>query len=240
MSALGRRHAGDNSTEQRTDTRELLLQCARKLFAEKGFEGATVKDVAEAAGVNVSLVSYYFGGKDGLYRDCISDFGRDRLASMERFLTRPESAEDIRVRMTLLIEEVLETHAAEPHCAKILHREFDSNAEHIQDLFQTVFIKMYSTMVEFFTHAQTAGLLHGDFDPRIAVGMFFGGLIQTIRMDGIAREQFGRTIADPQYRAEVARNTATVFLQGMLSAPARNPEIQKAAQESRTRKEKHS
>ena len=38
-------------------------------FAEKGFAGARVGEIAQRAGVNKQLISYYFGGKDGLYRE---------------------------------------------------------------------------------------------------------------------------------------------------------------------------
>jgi AcrR family transcriptional regulator len=42
-----------------------------ELFAEKGYEGASVRDLAAAAGVNVAAVSYHFGSKDALYHECL-------------------------------------------------------------------------------------------------------------------------------------------------------------------------
>jgi AcrR family transcriptional regulator len=47
-------------------SREKLLLSAERLFAEGGFEGVSVRDIANAAGVNSALVGYYFGGKQGL------------------------------------------------------------------------------------------------------------------------------------------------------------------------------
>jgi AcrR family transcriptional regulator len=44
-----------------------LLEAAQKLFAERGFERTTTRDVAEAAGVDASLIARYFGSKTGLY-----------------------------------------------------------------------------------------------------------------------------------------------------------------------------
>ena len=58
----------DRESSSAEDTRERLIRAAAQLFAEKGYEGASVKELAQEAGVNVSLVSYHFGGKDGLYR----------------------------------------------------------------------------------------------------------------------------------------------------------------------------
>ena len=43
-----------------------LLETAEKLFAEKGFEGTSVRDIADVAGVNIAMISYYFGSKEKL------------------------------------------------------------------------------------------------------------------------------------------------------------------------------
>jgi TetR/AcrR family transcriptional regulator len=49
-------------------SKRCLLAAALDEFAAKGFAGARVQDIAERAGVNKQLISYYFGGKEGLYR----------------------------------------------------------------------------------------------------------------------------------------------------------------------------
>lgn len=48
--------------------RDRILDAAERLFAEKGFEGASVRDLAAAAGVNLAAINYHFGGKESLYR----------------------------------------------------------------------------------------------------------------------------------------------------------------------------
>jgi AcrR family transcriptional regulator len=47
-------------------SREKLLVSAEQLFSELGFNGVSVRDIANSAGVNSALVGYYFGGKQGL------------------------------------------------------------------------------------------------------------------------------------------------------------------------------
>ena len=49
-------------------TREALLDAALAEFGAKGLAGARTSEIAERAGVNKQLISYYFGGKDGLYK----------------------------------------------------------------------------------------------------------------------------------------------------------------------------
>ena len=67
---------------EQEDARARLIDVAIKLFAEKGYEGTSVRDLATAGGVNVAAVSYHFGSKDELYhealRACLAPCGEMR------------------------------------------------------------------------------------------------------------------------------------------------------------------
>lgn len=56
----GRRSGGE-------DTRAALLDAARAVFAEQGYQGATVRGIATRAGVDAAMVNHWFGGKQGLF-----------------------------------------------------------------------------------------------------------------------------------------------------------------------------
>jgi AcrR family transcriptional regulator len=58
------------------DTREAILAAARTAFAEKGFDGASIRHIAGVAGVDPALVHHYFGTKDQLFVAAI-DFPLD-------------------------------------------------------------------------------------------------------------------------------------------------------------------
>jgi len=62
----GRRPAGEG------DSRQQILDAARELFAEKGFERTTMRAVGERAGVDPALISYWFGSKDGLLLEAVA------------------------------------------------------------------------------------------------------------------------------------------------------------------------
>lgn len=49
-------------------TRMAILEAARVIFAREGFDNAGVREIAARAGVNLALISRYFGGKEGLFR----------------------------------------------------------------------------------------------------------------------------------------------------------------------------
>jgi len=46
-----------------------LLDTAEMLFSQKGFDGTSVRDIAEAAGINTAMISYYFGSKEKLMEE---------------------------------------------------------------------------------------------------------------------------------------------------------------------------
>jgi AcrR family transcriptional regulator len=52
--------------EPRQETQDRILDAAERLFAERGVDAVSVRSVLAAAGVNVSLAHYHFGGRDGL------------------------------------------------------------------------------------------------------------------------------------------------------------------------------
>jgi AcrR family transcriptional regulator len=53
-------------------TRERILAAALEVFAERGFDGARTRDIAERAGANLGLLPYYFGGKLQLWRAAVA------------------------------------------------------------------------------------------------------------------------------------------------------------------------
>ncbi|MEU7896479.1 TetR family transcriptional regulator [Nonomuraea sp. NPDC049152] len=55
-------------------TKQRIVEAAVEEFAAKGFAGARVSAIADRAGVNKQLISYYFGGKEGLYRELTSQW----------------------------------------------------------------------------------------------------------------------------------------------------------------------
>ncbi|WP_159001508.1 TetR/AcrR family transcriptional regulator [Streptomyces sp. SBT349] len=64
-----------------TERREQLLDIGRTLFAERGFEGTSVEEIAAKAGVSKPVVYEHFGGKEGLYA-VVVDREMSRLMSM--------------------------------------------------------------------------------------------------------------------------------------------------------------
>src|SRR5205085_5324368 len=53
-------------------TRGKILATALRVFAERGFDGARTRDIAEQAGANLGLITYYFKNKETLWREAVT------------------------------------------------------------------------------------------------------------------------------------------------------------------------
>jgi AcrR family transcriptional regulator len=80
--AAARRYDAPGAEPAPAETGAAVLAAARALFAERGFEGASVRAITDTAGANLGAVTYHFGSKESLYvevlRTAISPL-RDRV-----------------------------------------------------------------------------------------------------------------------------------------------------------------
>src|SRR5215467_3557267 len=69
------------------DKKQHILQTAEELFAEKGFEGTSIRELSRKAKTNIAMISYYFGSKEKLFEALIENrtsFMRERLEGLNR------------------------------------------------------------------------------------------------------------------------------------------------------------
>src|SRR5688572_28061928 len=91
--------AGQGATHRRTrgrpkitdakDLRIALLSAARDLFLRYGYRAVSSRQIAAAAGANVAMIRYYFGGKAGLYREILENLLAPMRARIEQMLLEP-------------------------------------------------------------------------------------------------------------------------------------------------------
>jgi AcrR family transcriptional regulator len=67
-----------------------LLDAARELFIEVGFDAASTKKIGARAGVNAAMISYYFGSKEGLSKAVLADAVAPMMAALEGIEASPQ------------------------------------------------------------------------------------------------------------------------------------------------------
>ena len=91
------------------ERREQLIGIGRKQFADKGFEGATVEEIAAAAGVSKPVVYEHFGGKEGLYAVVVDREIESLLAAVQGALTSGGTSRETIERAALALLGYVET-----------------------------------------------------------------------------------------------------------------------------------
>ena len=100
-----REKKGTTPEASEENTRDKILSAAGEVFAEQGFEGATVRAITERAGVNVAAVNYHFRDKAELYTRVVIDACSARAAWRDVIAEAPNSPEE---RLRSLIRHFLE------------------------------------------------------------------------------------------------------------------------------------
>jgi TetR/AcrR family transcriptional regulator, regulator of cefoperazone and chloramphenicol sensitivity len=99
---MSRRTMRKEEVAGQQETRELLLEAAGQVFAEKGFDRATGKEICARAGTNAAAVNYYFGGIDGLYAAVLRTAHR-RIVTVDRLEALVASKPDARSQLEAII-----------------------------------------------------------------------------------------------------------------------------------------
>ncbi|TNF23709.1 MAG: TetR/AcrR family transcriptional regulator [Deltaproteobacteria bacterium] len=101
--------------------RERILQAADEVFGRVGFDAASTRDIAEAAGVNKALIHYHFKTKDGLLTAVLEGYYGRLTDTLRGVLLRPSGS--LRERMRDLVGAYLDFLHANLSFVRIVQRE---------------------------------------------------------------------------------------------------------------------
>lgn len=106
---------------QYNDKQIQIMEAAEKLFANRGFAGTSVRDIAEAAGVNLAMISYYFGSKEKLMEAMFLYRGEYMKMQLQNILLNNEMTSFQKVEK--LVEEYIERLFQKQFFHKVMLRE---------------------------------------------------------------------------------------------------------------------
>jgi AcrR family transcriptional regulator len=105
-----------------------IIQVAEKLFAEKGFDGTSIRDIAKEAQINIAMISYYFGSKEQLLESLIVFRATDVKLQLDNLvLENLTPIEKIKKLIALYINRINSNRCI----YKIVHFEFSSQKREI-------------------------------------------------------------------------------------------------------------
>lgn len=145
-------------------TQRLILQAAITEFADKGFGGARVDNIAENAGANKRMLYHYFGNKEGLYLAALEEtYAGIRNAERELDLESDGPLEAIR-ELTLFTWDYYEK---SPEFIKMLSTENLLKAKYLKrsDHIRTINSPLVPSLERVIKRGQEMGIFRSDIDP---------------------------------------------------------------------------
>ncbi|OLR92263.1 TetR family transcriptional regulator [Actinokineospora bangkokensis] len=176
---------------------ERLVDVARVLFAEKGFEGTSVADVVAAAGVAKGAMYHYFRSKDDLLREIYARVLRMQVERLEGFCSGAGPvAERVHGAAADVVVTTIENLESTTIFFRSLHQLGEASREQVRRE-RRRYHELFRGMVR---EGQADGVFRGDVGADLAVDFFFGAvhhLPTWWRPEGRpAPHEVGRTFAD--------------------------------------------
>lgn len=204
--------------ETRADsTSSRIQQVAVRLFAKKGYDGTSTKEICQEAGVNIAAIHYHFGSKERLLRAILESFGGQRMISVQRILAPPANAEEFRVRLKMYLTESYEFFVQQPDLFRIVQAEAELMHKRSEMVFRTTFLKICSLLTEFLEIAKRKKFIGKDIDPLIAARCLYSQIAHQTRTDEINQKFYGTSLKDESYREKWVSQSLAIFLNGVDS-----------------------
>ncbi|MET9250529.1 TetR family transcriptional regulator [Nonomuraea sp. NPDC003709] len=184
------RRAPEEKQRDPERTKARILQAALEEFAAKGFAGARVSEIATRAGVNKQLISYYFGGKEGLYE-----------ALTARWQAEESGFADRSASLGTLAAEYVRANAARRDYGRLmLWRSLTDDGPP-----DPSFVEDVRRDLELLRERQRDGEFPADLDPAAVLVALFSMAAAGIAFPQLVQAVWGRDPASPEFAEHYAR-----------------------------------
>jgi AcrR family transcriptional regulator len=156
-------------------TREALLDAAELVFAERGFDAASLRDVTDSAGVAHGLIRHHFTSKEGLWRAVLDRaIARYSAAMAPHAAVAADSSADSPSATRAAARGFLEVSMRHPQVVRLLLHESVRGGSRLEYL-MTWYQPMAETMAPLFQRTQASGYLRQFDQPSLFLFMFTAG-----------------------------------------------------------------
>ena len=210
-----------DSKEKRSNIKsvERLMSAAIVLFKAKGVDGTSVREIADLAEVNPSLINYHFGGKEGLYYHILENLGREELKIFELVLSAPRDISDFRSKLIMFIEQFIALHCKRPEIFVLLERFFERLDEKGEEIFQETFMRIFKNLIQFLESAQERGFANPKLNAMHIAVLLNGALGQIYRFNHCHEHFFGINYRQEDNAKALANSIIELFLSGLFVEP---------------------
>lgn len=153
--------------------KDRILKAGLKLFSEKGYLGATTREIAKEAGIAEVTLFRHFSSKENLFENVISTYSF--LPTLKNLLLEVEGM-SYEKALNVIAKRFLETLTSRKDLIRIMHSEMQRYPEKIQKIHDSIINETLRLLSGYFEELQKKGVLRrfsSEYAARAFLGMFF-------------------------------------------------------------------
>ncbi|MBC7456913.1 MAG: TetR family transcriptional regulator [Bdellovibrionaceae bacterium] len=206
--------------KNKDSSRYCLLRSAAKLFCKNGLEKTSTRDIAQESKVNISMISYHFGGKEGLYKQVLMDFAKKIEAGsseiLESFAGQEMTKESFKKEMTAIIDHIIQNRIKNPEICTMLSREKIEGMPLSQEIHEQIFYPLILKFLDLMTSAQEKKFIRADINPALffilmSEGIF--GFFEVAACNTKLSEKYKGLVDEPE---NLRNQIVKIYLEGIL------------------------
>ncbi len=193
------------------DTRSKILSAARSLFAHRGYDGTTTKELAEKAGIAEGTLFRHFTNKKAILVEVATQGWVELLTDLLMELSEMANYEAI---SQVIYKRML--HLGKNHeVMRVCFMEVQFHADLREKIQQEVVTKMTDVAEAFFQTAIDRGV-YRPLNAKVVAQVFLGMFV----IAGFSHDTIISPDSNPQEMREMAEGLADIFLNGVMTRPA--------------------
>jgi AcrR family transcriptional regulator len=187
-----------------------IIEAAIPLFATKGVAAVSVKDVADAAGVNIALISYYFGGKDNLYAFVLEK--QLTVMSDAIDIIREEQLSPI-MKIRRFADMVVVLYQTNPYMDRLFFIELMNPSKCFDSIIESATLHLHRFLRDCIGEAVSNGEFRSDIEPDLAAM----SLIKILNLSFISRHFCRELLPNKENAAErYVAQAVEIYLKGVI------------------------
>jgi AcrR family transcriptional regulator len=203
--------------KDKIDKKDHILDVAERIFADMGFDGASTRMISGEASVNMAMLNYYFGSKEGLF-----------LAVIERKITSFQNilqilGNDENISSWQKIESYIEIYGdrvVNNNCfQKLLYQELTMNRRtELAEKIRNILMKSVSELFKIMREGINNGEFHQDTDMQMVVATLYGTKNFILNTPLMSSTMLGYDITDEKILEEKFKPRIKTYLKNLLKA----------------------
>ncbi len=212
--------SSETDDSKKNNARTCLIAAASKLFARQGKDKTSTRDIAEESKVNISMISYHFGGKEGLYKQVITDFALNVEKNADQiigdFAKAPLDKNSFVQRMSRIIEHMIKTRIENPEISVLLAREKIEGLPLSRDVYEKIIYPLVKNFLTLFEQAQKQKIIRDDINGAAYFIMLtegLWGLFEIAACKTKILDHCHQVLSDPK---ELKNQMLRIYVEGIL------------------------